>query len=179
MCIRDSRWPCQRCLRTGRQHQCSYETSTGQLLPVTTTVPAQPERRYDNNEICHLRARNAHLQGLLLQGRRFAERDESVERSGEAASLVQPLCEGQHQPVNVTVAADQAELADHPKNRTPRGYYAQHSLFKFFVEVRPPTMCDSRLVSLMLIACLHNRSPNCTHSSKRLPLNGSSLSVSA
>lgn len=133
----DRNLPCQRCVRSGRPEQCSFETGTGQP-PMSNSQFAQQQAQRNSDEIRHLRAEVAQLKGLLPKARLQHESDCVAEtlpatdnadkaESGQAVLLNM----NDQSPAGVT----DTELSD-PRERSPRGYYGQHTLFQFFVEVR-------------------------------------------
>ncbi|THX40089.1 hypothetical protein D6D11_08736 [Aureobasidium pullulans] len=127
-CNRD--WPCQRCVKTGRAHLCIYDSQDGQ----PPTANQQPERQRqaspsNHDEVRRLRAEVEQLRSLLSKqtGGFAAPPTSSATLPATESSIEQSKDEvppwGVHQSSN------------HPKDRAPRIYYAQHSLFKFFVEI--------------------------------------------
>ncbi|THW96781.1 hypothetical protein D6D18_05651 [Aureobasidium pullulans] len=127
-CNRD--WPCQRCVKTGRAHLCIYDSQNGQP-PMANQQPGRQRQASPSNhdEVRRLRAEVEQLQSLLSKqtGGFAAPLTPSTTLPATGSSIEQSKFEvppwGVHQSSN------------HPKDRAPRIYYAQHSLFKFFVEI--------------------------------------------
>ncbi|TIA73287.1 hypothetical protein D6C76_06695 [Aureobasidium pullulans] len=126
-CNRD--WPCQRCVKTGRAHLCIYDSQNGQ----PPTANQQPERQRqaspsNHDEVRRLRAEVEQLRSLLSK------------QTGEFAALPTPSATLPATESSIEQSKDEGpawkvrQSSNHPKDRTPRIYYAQHSLFKFFVE---------------------------------------------
>lgn len=127
----DRSLPCQRCVRSGRPEQCSFETGTAQP-PVSNNQFAQQQAQRNSDEILDLRAQVAQLRGLLSKARMQHEGDCVVEtlRATDNAEFGQPIPASQGS-TDVT----NSEISD-PRERSPRGYYSQHTLLQFFREVR-------------------------------------------
>ena len=133
----DRNLPCQRCTRTGRPERCSFETATAQLS-VSNSQFSQQQARRNSEEIRDLRAEVAQLRGLLSKGRTQDASGgvaESLRATDDAefgqATLPNENLEEDQNPTQVT----KTDLSD-PRERNPRGYYGQHTLFQFFREVR-------------------------------------------
>lgn len=99
---------------------------------------SQQQTQCNSDEIRHLRAEVAQLRGLPPNAGLQHESDGVVEtlpasdnadnaKSGQAVLLDKD----DQSPARVT----DTELSD-PRERSPHGYYNQHTLFQFFVEVR-------------------------------------------
>ena len=127
----DRNLPCQRCVRSGRPEQCSFETGTAQP-PVSNNQFTQQQAQRNSNEIRDLRAEVAQLKGLLSEARMQREGDcvEETLRATDNAEFGLPIPPNQNS-ADVT----HTEPSD-PRGRSPRGYYSQHTLFQFFIEVR-------------------------------------------
>lgn len=78
--------------------------------------------------------------------------------------------QGPAPPAHVT----KNEISD-PKERSPRGYYRQHTLFRFFDEVRCCGLPHRQLAAASDTGC---RCHNYSRSLKKLPMNFSSREVS-
>ncbi|OTB20461.1 hypothetical protein K445DRAFT_324453 [Daldinia sp. EC12] len=159
-CDRDV--PCQRCVRTGRPAQCSYET---ERPPSSNASVLQQEE-----QIQYLQAQVAELKALLSQAPLVPETDfvaaisdmvcnhaksDNLEPSDGKSkgneSSVGNACDTDgcflannaqlESPAPLWSEVDHdalrvkdTELSD-PRERNPRGYYSQHHLFQFFSEV--------------------------------------------
>lgn len=131
---------------------CLFGTPTGQPPLPNAALAQQQQQQYaqsgSNEEITHLQAEVAHLKELLSQTCPPNRSDSRFEVEIEAAPAITPPNTGTYSG-HQRLAVDSASLAnavdtqDHPKNRAPRGYYAQHSLLKYFVEVRLSISCQS------------------------------------
>lgn len=99
----------------------------------------QPARRTSSEETRLLRAEVAQLKDLVSQPRLPAEDEYNTESSSGAALPTPPVVDRRDE--DHATATDSAALVntarppEHPRNRAPHGYYSQHSLFKYFVEV--------------------------------------------
>ncbi|THW56006.1 hypothetical protein D6D25_03263 [Aureobasidium pullulans] len=127
-CNRD--WPCQRCVKTGRAHLCIYDSQNGQ----PPMANQQPERQRqaspaNHDKVRRLRAEVEQLRSLLSK------------QTGEFAALPTPPATLPATESSIEQSKDEVpawkvhQSSNHPKDRAPRIYYAQHSLFKFFVEI--------------------------------------------
>lgn len=134
----DRNWPCQRCERAGRPEQCLFDTGTGQPVAPNDLLTRHKARR-NSEEIRSLRAEIAQLKELLSKPR-------LQQGSGDVTNLPQVQSD---QAVSSTESnkKDQssshntnAELSD-PRQRSPRGFYRQHTLLQFFMEVRCCVLC--------------------------------------
>lgn len=127
----DRNLPCQRCVRSGRPEQCSFETGPAQP-PVSNNQIVQQQAQRNSDEIRDLRAEVAQLRGLLSKDRMQHEGDGVVEtlRATDNAELGQAILPNQN-----SADVPNPQLSD-PRERSPRGYYSQHTLFQFFGEVR-------------------------------------------
>jgi hypothetical protein len=67
------------------------------------------------------------------------------------------------------------ELSD-PRERSPKGYYGQHTLFQFFGEVRGSPLLDHCWTSVIYMLIFLDRSVTSSHLSRRQLMNGSNLS---
>jgi hypothetical protein len=159
-------------VRSGRQAQRSFETVTGQL-PMSTGPLTIEHVQSHINEIQDLRAEVALLKALLSKTslEHYTKRSEGTIRDN--AEYVQTVL------VNDNPEADQGpayvantEISD-PRQRSQSGYYKQHTLLQFFVEVNHTV---SYFAGMLLIYC--SRFHSSFHSSKKLRMNGSSLSGS-
>ncbi|KAI0146001.1 hypothetical protein F4776DRAFT_608912 [Hypoxylon sp. NC0597] len=160
----DRNLPCQRCVRSGRPTQCSFETIAEQ--PSTL----DPDARQQEKQIQDLRDELAKLKALLSEV--HLAREDKVGREGSNAidqteSIQSPLPnEGVQEPAILPNSSSHAENARSiddnqpgstispgdmlahdpttgratepldPKDRCPPGYYRRHTLFRFFQEVR-------------------------------------------
>lgn len=146
---------------------CLFETPTGQPLLPNPVLAQQQQQQYarsrSNEEIALLQAEVAHLKELLLsQTCPPTKSDDGFEVESEAVPAITPPIAGtyvEHQRLAVDSAplANAIDAQDHPKNRAPRGYYAQHGLFKFFVEVRLSISCLSLSASDQLTSSVFPR----------------------
>jgi hypothetical protein len=161
----DRNLPCQRCIRSGRPEQCSFETGTGPPI-VSNNQFTQQQVQRNSNEIQHLRAEVAQLRALLEKARLQPEA-EALRVADNAEFGQQAVLKGSS-PANVT----NTDPSD-PRERSPRGYYSQHSLFQFFGEVR----CRTVLRWSILLIC-RDRFHNSSRSSEKPLMNGSNLSES-
>ncbi|KAI1144005.1 hypothetical protein F5Y05DRAFT_14349 [Hypoxylon sp. FL0543] len=155
----DRERPCQRCVRSGRPAQCSFET-----------VAEQPCARQQEQQIQELKTEVAELKALLseIRSTRVGEEDrgslsaihhaessqssmlngraQETEFLPDSGCVVEnpPLIDGSQTSPTISpgdmlpqnsnhVAA--TELVD-PRDRLPQGYYNRHALFQFFREVR-------------------------------------------
>ncbi|THX55944.1 hypothetical protein D6D08_09328 [Aureobasidium pullulans] len=126
-CNRD--WPCQRCVKTGRAHLCIYDSQNGQP-PMANQQPGRQRQASPSNhdEVRRLRAEVEQLRSLLSK------------QTGEFAALPTPPATLPATESSIEQSKDEVpawkvhQSSNHPKDRAPRIYYAQHSLFKFFVE---------------------------------------------
>lgn len=124
----DRNLPCQRCVKSGRAESCWYETSSGQ--PVMSKAGSNQPQHYSvphtiGDENTRLRIENARLRALLAHNR------EDSAAGAEVVKIPDPRPSAES-----TTPASIIHSSDHPSNRSPRGYYTQHSLFQYFQEVR-------------------------------------------
>ncbi|KAI0840529.1 hypothetical protein F5Y06DRAFT_308777 [Hypoxylon sp. FL0890] len=159
----DRNLPCQRCVRSGRPAQCSFETV------VEHPSAPNPSIQQQEQQIQDLKAEVSELKALLSKARlthdgegdrgtsravHNAENSQSFlnERAQDADTPIDSSRDVEHPhsidnnqpgsaifPVN-TPAQDPTrvaatELLD-PSARSPQGYYSRHTLFQFFREVR-------------------------------------------
>lgn len=123
-------------MRSGRPELCTFETGNGKPF-VLSSQSAQEQAQRNHEEIDDLRAEVFQLKELLSQNQIQNERhiipdaiyatDYSQRRT--AAVSYQAL-EGDTN----TGVINKDDPTD-PRDRPLRGYYHQHTLFKFFVEV--------------------------------------------
>ncbi len=127
----DRNLPCQRCVRSGRPEQCSFETGTTQPTMMKNQF-AQQQAQRNSNEVRDLRAEVAQLRGWLSKAHMQHEGDCVTEtlRATDNAEFSQAIL-----PNQSSADVTNTELSD-PRERSPRGYYSQHTLFQFFSEVR-------------------------------------------
>ncbi|KAI0115267.1 hypothetical protein F4814DRAFT_460050 [Daldinia grandis] len=153
----DRNLPCQRCVRTGRSIQCSYETEQ----PSSLNYPALLQEK----QIQSLQAQVAELKALLSKTLPTGEADCVAEascvvddhaksdgpvplngKSRELESSISKACDRDNvqpdlEPLSGsksdhnTTRVNKTELCD-PKERCPQGYYSRHNLFQFFGEIR-------------------------------------------
>lgn len=127
--------PCQRCIRSGRPEQCSFET--GRPIPVSddSTQAQKTALQQSASQIRDLRAEVAQLKGLLSKSERQCDNnprdstdetlrdhpsDQALRQSGEVLALSGPNTGNEITGL---------------QERSPRGYYSQHTLFRFFDEM--------------------------------------------
>ncbi len=127
----DRNLPCQRCIRSGRPEQCSFETGTAQPTMSNNQV-AQQQAQRNSDEIRDLRAEVTQLRRLLSKAGMQHEGNCAAEilRATDNAEFGQAIL-----PNQSSADVTNTELSD-PRERSPRGYYSQHTLFQFFSEVR-------------------------------------------
>ncbi|KEQ68099.1 hypothetical protein M436DRAFT_32393, partial [Aureobasidium namibiae CBS 147.97] len=137
-CDRD--WPCQRCSRAGRRDLCTYDTPTGRP-PATGQRPQHHKRHLrqdDTEELRRLRTEVTSLRSLVFQGQPDLNHV-NAERITQAKLDTPPIIPSARldSTVNLQQTDHQKEASEfyHPKDRAPHGYYAKHSLFKFFTEI--------------------------------------------
>ncbi|KAL7626427.1 hypothetical protein AAE478_003199 [Parahypoxylon ruwenzoriense] len=114
----DRKLPCQRCVRSGRPEQCSFETGT-RPPPVSNSISTEAQRGDD--KIRELQAEIDQLRALLLS------KTESESVLPNTATPESKTLDHEKGSTNAT----NNELG----NRSPRGYYRQHTLFQFFIEI--------------------------------------------
>ena len=133
--------PCQRCVRSGRPGQCSFETETGQPYSLNQLTQQQAQCSSDENR--DLRAEVTRLKELLSKTR-------IQQNEGGVETLTTTACVETGQAVvvllNGEVEKDQRQnvISDYlsdPRDRSPRGYYSQHTLLQFFREVSGHILC--------------------------------------
>lgn len=169
----DRNLPCHRCTRSGRPEECSFEAATAQGV-LSTNSASQDPAHWDSDEIRDLRAEVALLRGLLA----VSHPQHANRRVGDDIGDVAE--QGQTSPLNEIPHTDQGpvDVVHHkkvldPKQRSPSGYYKQHILLKFFIEVNYSFMYfPGRSYSLLI------RFHAFSHSSKKLRMSGSSPSDS-
>jgi hypothetical protein len=158
----DRIFPCRRCVRTGRSEQCSFDTETG---PLVLNSQLAQQAKHNSDEVRELRAEVAQLRALLSGARLPQESDLQTVANTVPGDDVQAqlgrVVEDQNSMNILTVTnssvkenvsgvfnfkrtnnADQenlkapvAEVLD-PRERTSSRYYSQHTLMRFFTEVR-------------------------------------------
>ena len=132
----DRKLPCQRCIRSARPECCSFVYGTAQSSALQNHS-AQEQVQSSDREIRDLRAEVAQLKELLSQTHLRHARDSLAEtlcvpdgnKHGQTILLKKSIEVDQIQPDAV-----KTELSD-PKDRSPRGYYHQHTTFQLFGEV--------------------------------------------
>ncbi|KAI1077896.1 hypothetical protein F5B20DRAFT_571901 [Whalleya microplaca] len=125
----DRKLPCQRCVKSGRPEQCSFETKT-RPPSVSDTLSVQ----HNTDEIRELRAEVTQLRILLSK---------ATLQCNETDSQAHTLRDESSQPVLLNKERDLERRPAQPTHvantklydRSPRGYYRQHTLFQFFVEI--------------------------------------------
>ncbi|KAF7916070.1 uncharacterized protein EAE97_012161 [Botrytis byssoidea] len=128
----DRRLPCQRCVRSGRSGQCSFETGKPSI-----TMQKQQRAQSDSEEVQKLRSEVKQLRVLLSK----------IHSQNEATTVAEPVpatgvseisygllsdkrCEETYGSI---IPTDNGLI--HPTARTPSSYYNQHHLFRFFEEI--------------------------------------------
>ncbi|XXH04813.1 peptide transporter ptr2 [Hypoxylon texense] len=160
----DRNLPCQRCIRSGRPGRCSFETVVEQT-PALNPPPGHQEQQIQSlrAEVAELKALLSEVR-LTREANRSLETpyttdsfepDQAVTSNGETqgsgnlansnddVETLEVINDVQfnseainsednlgHNPTHV----NNTELSD-PKERSPRGFYSKHALFKFFSEI--------------------------------------------
>ena len=123
-------------MRSGRPHLCSFETVKVDPLGTNAALTQQSQAQHTSDEIRNLRAEVAHLKQQLSNSRL----EHTTGRNAESHEVALPTNQ-HHDDRDPAIGAEQiahtTEPSD-PRNRSPRGYYSQHSLFQSFTEVRSP-----------------------------------------
>ncbi|KAI2465913.1 hypothetical protein F4781DRAFT_373264 [Annulohypoxylon bovei var. microspora] len=159
----DRNLPCQRCIRSGRPTQCSFETIAELQSPVLSPHVQQQEQ-----QIRDLQAEITELKALLPKvdltrmGDSATEASHVIDVEPDPSSSanrkpqeVENLIDGSYNVENSGVAEDiqpdltispgdkinqdsnhvsDIRLSD-PRRRFPQGYYSRHALFQFFDEI--------------------------------------------
>ncbi|KAI1417746.1 hypothetical protein F5Y13DRAFT_201303 [Hypoxylon sp. FL1857] len=159
----DRNLPCQRCVRSGRPTQCSFETVAEQPSALSPSARLQEQQIQDlKAEVAKLKALLSNV-GLTCEG----EGDRGASRATDHVESSQPLflddraqeaeasANGSRDVENPHLVDDNhpgsamspgdtlaqnpnnsapGELLD-PKDRSPQGFYSRHALFQFFREV--------------------------------------------
>ena len=119
-------------MRSGRPELCYFETGNGKLGGLS----GQQQAQHTTDDIRDLRAEVFQLKEMLSKAELQHESaapvaDPVLAHNAEPGPVVVPL-----EAVEIrSPANDNRELSD-PRHRSPRAYYNQHALFKFFMEVR-------------------------------------------
>ncbi|KND93561.1 hypothetical protein TOPH_01405 [Tolypocladium ophioglossoides CBS 100239] len=133
----DRSLPCQRCVRAGRPEQCWYETGTGQP-PVSNSQAAQRQQgQHSGDEVRDLRAEVAELRALVSKACQQQEGHDAADslHAADNADSGQSIAPSDKvEEDRITADASSTDLSD-PRERSPRGYYRQHTLLQFFAEV--------------------------------------------
>ncbi|KAI8964128.1 hypothetical protein F5Y11DRAFT_118830 [Daldinia sp. FL1419] len=162
----DRNLPCQRCVRTGRSAQCSFETLSGEQTSTFNISALQQQKRIDD-----LQAQVAELKALLSKAPPTREAGHIAETTcaveGHAKSNVLDPSKGKlpelensiYNPCDENDSRVADNLQPHPTpptddkpddstiyinnaglsdpmGRFPQGYYSRHNLFQFFGEIR-------------------------------------------
>ncbi|KAI0121758.1 hypothetical protein BJ170DRAFT_587879 [Xylariales sp. AK1849] len=131
----DRNLPCQRCVKSGRPEQCSFEMVTA--LPSVLNPHNQHEQR-NGDQIRDLQAEVSQLKVLLSKVDFMAARkcDAGNSHAIDNVQAASPYLEkDKHQEAVASANVNNTELSD-PKERSPRGYYSRHTMFQFFGEIR-------------------------------------------
>ncbi|KAH8692313.1 hypothetical protein BGW36DRAFT_410754 [Talaromyces proteolyticus] len=130
----DRRLPCHRCIRSGRPHLCSFEAGT---RPVPTADSYQAQQ--NSEQIRDLQVEVSQLKTLLSK---VVQRQESIVESTINVDGNDTAERGHGAvPASEHVSQQQAHVLPYSASenefmrRSPRGYYRQHTLFRFFVEI--------------------------------------------
>ncbi|KAI1393750.1 uncharacterized protein F4822DRAFT_23208 [Hypoxylon trugodes] len=148
-CDRNS--PCQRCIRSGRPAQCTFETRIEQPSVLGPSIQQQ-------EEIQNLQIEITALKDLISKNRlEFEKRDAIISSIGGPPSnrkpqetgrlptsnlnAVNPITMNNGQPITAISSRERLgqeaaesiwpQITD-PRERTPQGYYGRHALFQFF-----------------------------------------------
>lgn len=141
LCVTDTRLklscdrslPCQRCIRTGRADQCTFDTDDGQPR-VSSSHSEKQQDQHQSDEIRNLRAEVTQLRALLDKGhlQHHSEGLADISGNAEVVHAVLPIATADSQ--KPTEGIPGKELSD-PRERSPRVYYSKHTLLQFFTEV--------------------------------------------
>lgn len=147
----DRNLPCQRCVKSGKPERCSFTDRARSTLTPTSPSPTR-FNSYLCDQIQKLRSEVAELRqghhyrdvpaGTLQSTLPVARLEPGIVDSGE--TLLRDMDAG---PVRTDVRefglphtqipCTQQHEPKEPSSRPMQGYYSQHSLFRFFEEVRP------------------------------------------
>ncbi|TGO06926.1 hypothetical protein BTUL_0389g00010 [Botrytis tulipae] len=128
----DRRLPCQRCVRSGRSGQCSFETGQPSI-----TMHKQQQAQTDSEEVQKLRSELTQLRILLSK----------IHPQNEATIVAEPVTTPGVSDISYGLLSDKRWDENygsiiptdngliHPNARTPSNYYTQHHLFRFFEEI--------------------------------------------
>ncbi|KAF7876851.1 uncharacterized protein EAF02_008071 [Botrytis sinoallii] len=128
----DRRLPCQRCVRTGRSGQCSFETGQPSI-----TMHKQQQAQTDSEEVQKLRSEVTQLRVLLSKIHSQNEGTivaEPVTATGVSEISYGLLSDKRCEETYGSIITTDNDLI-HPNARTPSSYYTQHHLFHFFEEI--------------------------------------------
>ncbi|KAK6613454.1 transcriptional regulatory protein C139.03-like protein 6 [Botrytis cinerea] len=135
----DRKLPCQRCVRSGRSGQCSFETGQPSVAMYEQAmhIRTQQQAQKNSEEIQKLRSEVAHLTELV--SKIHSQNEATIVAESVAAIGVSEMsyglpsdefCGEAHGSI---IAIDNNLI--HPKERAPPSYYTQHHLFRFFEEI--------------------------------------------
>ncbi|PVH80563.1 hypothetical protein DL98DRAFT_459635 [Cadophora sp. DSE1049] len=133
----DRNLPCQRCVRSGRPEQCSFETST-RLPPVQKQQSEEQIASSNSQEVQSLRAEVAHLRELLSKSdtapiRSFATSYFSAQRAPYMIKAMHHVTPDAVDQVRGDVTKADKDISD--PRESSLSYYNQHTLLKFFHEI--------------------------------------------
>lgn len=124
-------------MRSGRPGQCSFETGKPVPAPKSDVIVQQIASHRDDPQIQELRSEIAQLREVIsnighkgAQKRDASPPDSTSETLRELVHSRQGLLPSKEP--TVSPGEDQIVAL---KDRSPRGYYRQHTLFRFFDEV--------------------------------------------
>ncbi|KAI0180347.1 hypothetical protein GGR52DRAFT_530937 [Hypoxylon sp. FL1284] len=156
----DRSLPCQRCVRSGRPGQCSFETVRDQPPTSNPASGLQEQQIQDlREEVAELKASlsearltrqghnsletpdtadcSAYDPPTMLDGQGQGDRNSIKDSQDETLNEVhldqETIFSGGH-PNQSPAGANGTGLSD-PKKRSPRVYYSQHAIFQFFSEI--------------------------------------------
>ncbi|KAI1450714.1 hypothetical protein F5Y02DRAFT_424239 [Annulohypoxylon stygium] len=157
----DRNLPCQRCIKSGRPAQCSFET-------IAEQSPVPSPSRQQEQQIHNLQAEVVELKTLLSKAGFLRGGDDATEASHVIDIESEPLSLGNGKPPEKDISNDNAHDAGKsgiegghqqdlpvsqngragedvihvgdsrpldPRKRSPQGYYSRHALFQFFSEI--------------------------------------------
>ncbi|ROV90230.1 hypothetical protein VMCG_10247 [Cytospora schulzeri] len=135
----DRSLPCQRCIRSGRPEQCSFDTGRPIPAPKAFKQAQQVTPQQSSSEIRDLRAEVAQLKEMLSRSGRQHVPIHQASSVAETLRHQDTPTSGQDLLQNREVLTSHGLITGGGitglQERSPRGYYRQHSLFRFFDEI--------------------------------------------
>lgn len=161
-------------MRSGRPEKCLFETGKPVPAPKSDGIAQQTASHRDDPQIQELRADIAQLREVLhkIENNRMnthndSPRDSTVETLRDLVGSGQGLLPSKESDDSPGEGPRDQIIA--LKDRSPRGYYRQHTLFRFFDEVR---FCAHINFHCHFLAKRASRYPSSFHLLRRPPMSG-------